>query len=1120
MKYRDKIFEKYLDNNQEYYDYGTSAVSEDTIIDTNTTGISFYNQFLNSKEAQYMLEHENLKGEIVMMSPNEYYSECSKYAWPGKTIPVEKLKRERQMDKDTLQHLKNVVQVYKRKLCMPMINYADPGQEGLHRMMVVGELLGWDHKVPVLTVRVADEERAEKEKQKRIEWDIYQDIGRAVSNTLNYNFTSEADFNEQLQWELDKSFRYSDYVKPPIKFTIKQSSDEIWTCTVANVTYEFYAGDIKWKESIDDTDIDDIDSEEDIDDFLARYLGDNWMTEFPDAKSKLMKNESLYETNDSNFVKFEKRCFEIADDLIIQMQQSLLDKYGFEIKLVRDYEDFGDHYIGMFLANEQDNASIFPIAINPNAMYQWYKDNGYDTISHGEMVYAVKSTLWHEVGHGIVSYLSDIFEFDWDEEDVVEEFAQQMCDTNNPNCELIDALNDFEDETLTESFSAQTDSIGNELTQEQIEYFKKSKVRDSNGKLLVVHHGTYWDFDTFEKGDIGFHFGTEKAAKDRQDYIDDYDDEFPDWKIGKYYLNITNYIDCYDMGDWTPHDIVNHLIESRLIPLSDNEITYLQQEIWAKSIKGHNVVEPLRKFLLDKGFDGFMYENAFEDAGSMSFIALKPEQIKSITNKTPTRSKNINEDTDNYESSDHPMKEFRNRWAEITSMSSDNLLNTLNAVTQSSIDPDSPMFLLPNGKILSVAKTIKENGCVLAPTHNSLIDCLIEIYMPDLNWEEISDYDWVIERYTDDFLFELTFKHGWARLNCGRTWMESRFYCVLPNTMTNAQYRTLEEWLIWGEETGRKSVLVYCSDEHACQTYSYNIDFAEDILKKIKRFYSTGQLIEGVASDKYYRLEIIDAFGENCGGLFGSNALWDLVYDDGEEDEYLADLIDELQDNHTVPDKWLGSNARFAFKKNFFNKYKSTIDKLAKYLSEFSYELLIKEVSPPNIVFEDDDQIAYTLELSEDIDDKLSVEEYLKRNFSQQNFGDNGTAYLILKDGTVVSASLHQDILDELSIEGYLNDLKFEYEYPVKVLGCFRMGCADDYENYIEIPQTATREQLKSLYDWLDYDDLLNYDGIQLCRDTDSHNYDLNELRDAGEDIPAYILSRIKRYIASGKFYD
>ena len=47
------------------------------------------------------------------------------------------------------------------------------------------------------------------------------------------------------------------------------------------------------------------------------------------------------------------------------------------------------------------------------------------------------------------------------------------------------------------------DSAGRTLTDEQAEYFKDSKVRDENGNLLVVYHGTDADFTVFDRNKIG-----------------------------------------------------------------------------------------------------------------------------------------------------------------------------------------------------------------------------------------------------------------------------------------------------------------------------------------------------------------------------------------------------------------------------------------------------------------------------------------------------------------------------------------------------------------------------------------------------------------------------------------
>jgi hypothetical protein len=67
------------------------------------------------------------------------------------------------------------------------------------------------------------------------------------------------------------------------------------------------------------------------------------------------------------------------------------------------------------------------------------------------------------------------------------------------------------------------DSAGRDLSPEQQEFFKDSQVRDEQGNLLVVYHGTNAEFTQFRttaagqtiKDTIGSHFGTLDAAQDR-----------------------------------------------------------------------------------------------------------------------------------------------------------------------------------------------------------------------------------------------------------------------------------------------------------------------------------------------------------------------------------------------------------------------------------------------------------------------------------------------------------------------------------------------------------------------------------------------------------------------------
>ena len=94
------------------------------------------------------------------------------------------------------------------------------------------------------------------------------------------------------------------------------------------------------------------------------------------------------------------------------------------------------------------------------------------------------------------------------------------------------------------------DSDGNELSQQQIEYFKNSKVRDENGNLIVMYHGTLkGGFSIFNpvysKDGISLFFTDDREVA--ESYTRGFGETIPDYKKGSYgktiypvYLNITN----------------------------------------------------------------------------------------------------------------------------------------------------------------------------------------------------------------------------------------------------------------------------------------------------------------------------------------------------------------------------------------------------------------------------------------------------------------------------------------------------------------------------------------------------------------------------------------------------
>lgn len=145
------------------------------------------------------------------------------------------------------------------------------------------------------------------------------------------------------------------------------------------------------------------------------------------------------------------------------------------------------------------------------------------------------------------------------------------------------------------------DSTGRELSAEQREYFKDSKVRDEDGNLLVVYHGTDADFTVFDasKG---------RANMDIQGMF------FSPWEldaqgygsnVSAYYLDIKN----------PASEAVGYKALNRF--------------------KGqNNAGVKAREYLQSLGYDGV-------NNGNEEYIAFEPSQIKRIDNLTPTESKDI-----------------------------------------------------------------------------------------------------------------------------------------------------------------------------------------------------------------------------------------------------------------------------------------------------------------------------------------------------------------------------------------------------------------------------------------------------------------------------------------------
>lgn len=145
------------------------------------------------------------------------------------------------------------------------------------------------------------------------------------------------------------------------------------------------------------------------------------------------------------------------------------------------------------------------------------------------------------------------------------------------------------------------DSNGNTLSSKQRDYFKDSKIRDDDGNLLVVYHGTSENFTVFDRT-------KSRANMDIQgSFFSPWDVDAGGYggNVGAYYLNIKN-------------------------PASES----MGYKALNKFQGQNNAGVKAREYLESLGYDGV-------NNGGEEYIAFRSEQIKRIDNKNPTSDPDI-----------------------------------------------------------------------------------------------------------------------------------------------------------------------------------------------------------------------------------------------------------------------------------------------------------------------------------------------------------------------------------------------------------------------------------------------------------------------------------------------
>jgi hypothetical protein len=203
-----------------------------------------------------------------------------------------------------LEHLKQVLLTYKKKFPLPYIDYAThytPSQEGLHRMMVAGDLFGWDKEFPVQIIRWVDEERAKQEKEWKHKREIERYLSRAIDRALRYKYYNIEELEDQLRSEFESEVRYLDeFEGRDFSLDIEKLNEYNFVAVVDNkYKFEFPVDAVNFIDRADtNSDLEDIDLD-DLSDWMKDILSDldvnkHYITEKYAHTDAYLRSDDLY----------------------------------------------------------------------------------------------------------------------------------------------------------------------------------------------------------------------------------------------------------------------------------------------------------------------------------------------------------------------------------------------------------------------------------------------------------------------------------------------------------------------------------------------------------------------------------------------------------------------------------------------------------------------------------------------------------------------------------------------------------------------------------------------------------------------------------------------------------
>ncbi len=210
-------------------------------------------------------------------------------------------------------------------------------------------------------------------------------------------------------------------------------------------------------------------------------------------------------------------------------------------------------------------------------------------------------------------------------------------------------------------FSANIDSEGNKLSQAQQEYFADSKVRDKDGRLLLVYHGSpNANITVFDRSLAGRHTEAYHDKMiwftDNEQFADTFAHEFEDsgytsfrvrlGKKGKVYPGYLNMKKPFDLRNPT-EEMMEYLIKNRA-EMRGNDREYAVKDINSLLYEygNHQMLKLYIKSMDDlrnMGYDGIIarLDTFIHNDDSLEYGIFESNQFKYADNKNPTENPDI-----------------------------------------------------------------------------------------------------------------------------------------------------------------------------------------------------------------------------------------------------------------------------------------------------------------------------------------------------------------------------------------------------------------------------------------------------------------------------------------------